>query len=96
MKFQESEFDHLGIIEDSSKEDEIPLIYKFIIHSDSKWKPIFDLFMLLIVCYSCIFNVLVVSFESDTFQSFDTPNRCIEVFFYIDIILSFFQAYKHP
>ena len=52
--------------------------------------------MLLLVCYSCIFNVIVVTFQTDSFDSFDIPNRCIEAFFYFDLILNFFQAYKNP
>lgn len=89
MKFEEKE-KNFTQTEESQKEEVDDLIYSLIICSDSQWKPIFDLFMLLIVCYSCIFNVIVVTFQTDSFDNFDVPNRCIESFFYLDLVLNFF------
>ena len=70
-----------------------------IISPDSQWKSIFDLWVLLFVGYSCIWNVLYFAFPMDettpSFRAIKLFNQISEGVFYVDFILSFFQAYRH-
>jgi len=43
---------------------------KIIISSTNKWKAIFDIFILILVGYSCVFSMLHVSFDLIETQGF--------------------------
>ena len=66
------------------------------ISPDAKWKSVFDVWVLLFVGYSCIWNILVFAFTFDPKVGFFVLNEVTEWIFRIDFILSFFQAYRHP
>ena len=65
-----------------------------IISPDSQWKSTFDLWVLIFVLYSCIWNVLYFAFPMDentkTFEKIDLFNKISEAIFYLDFCLSFF------
>ena len=78
------------------KVEKVPFLQRIIIMPESKWKPIFDIWILLLVGYSCIFNILVVSFPIEESKRLQVVNQIIEAFFYTDFTLNFFTAYKDP
>lgn len=65
-----------------------------IIHPDSKWKSIFDVFVLLLVAYSCIYSILNVTFPIQQSDQLLVVYWVVETFFYMDFLLSFFQGYR--
>lgn len=71
-------------------------MHRFIIAPDSKWKSIFDVFILILVMYSCITNMLFVTFpiKNEIFQTYLFWG--VETFFYLDFIFCWFQGFKHP
>lgn len=69
-------------------------LQKLIIHPDSKWKSIFDVFVLLLVAYSCINSMLNVTFIIVQTRELYVIYWVVESFFYLDFILSFFQGYR--
>ena len=76
--------------------EKMNFFHKFIIHPDAKWKSVFDVFILVLVLYSCITNMLFVTFpiKNDLLQV--QIFWCVEGCFYIDFILCWFQGFKHP
>jgi len=74
----------------------MPLHKRLIISPDVKWKSVFDIWVLLFVGYSCIWNILVFAFTFTPNKNLDWFNLMIEVVFQMDFFLTFFQAYKHP
>lgn len=68
---------------------------RIIISSDSKWKSIFDIFIIILVGYSCATNMYYVSFGNPTSQVTITLDFIFEVFFWVDFFLNFFQGFKH-
>ena len=61
---------------------------RIIIPPEAKWKSIFDIFILLLVGYSCIINIIFVSyvdFPEEGLTLFN--NTFVEGLFYIDFIL---------
>jgi len=83
--------------EEGSKEVTRSWKEKLIIDSESKTKAIFDVFVLLLVGYSCVtsvYNVAIRSTEQDKLmEAFDTV---VEASFILDLLLNFIQSYKHP
>lgn len=70
-----------------------------IIHPDNKMKSLFDVFILFLVAYSCISNMLFVSFRDKNHVQTDSELLTywvVEYFFYLDFILNFFQGFKDP
>ena len=63
---------------------------RIIISSDSKVKSVFDVFILLLVGYSCATNIYYVAFGTPTSPITLTVNHIIEAFFYMDFFLNFF------
>jgi len=64
-----------------------------IISSESKWKSIFDIWVLLLVGYSCISSLYYVAFSTPDNLLHKMWDVVVEVFFYLDLILNFFQAF---
>lgn len=69
---------------------------KYIIHPDAKWKSYFDVFILLLVAYSCITNLYVTAFSVEKTKSDDIIFWIVEVFFYFDFGFSWFMGFRDP
>ena len=58
---EQTQFDEKRI-----KSEDLPpdrnFFHTFIIHPDAKWKSIFDVFILVLVLYTCIANMLFITF----------------------------------
>lgn len=55
----------------------------------------FDIFIIILVGYSCATNMYYVSFGNPTSTVTITLDFIFEVFFWIDFFLNFFQGFKH-
>jgi hypothetical protein len=73
-----------------------PFYKRLIISPDAKWKSVFDIWVLLFVGYSCIWNILVFAFTFTPGLGLKYLNVATEVIFYLDFFLTFFQAFKNP
>jgi hypothetical protein len=73
-----------------------PFLKRLIISPDAKWKSVFDIWVLLFVGYSCIWNILVFAFPFTASKKLDYFNLLIEFVFQLDFFLTFFQSFKHP
>ena len=75
-----------------------PLKELVVIPVTSKWKAIFDVFILFCVGFSCVFSMYHVSFPktSTNPNAFTKIDSVLEYFFWLDLILNFLQSYKHP
>lgn len=69
---------------------------RMLISSESKWKSIFDIWILLLVGYSCIFNIFVVAFDVDQPLLLELFNDAVEILFVVDFFLNFFTSFKDP
>jgi len=70
---------------------------KIIIDSESKTKAIFDVFVLLLVGYSCITSVYNVAIRSTEQQyALELFDSIVEASFIVDLLLNFIQSYKDP
>jgi hypothetical protein len=69
---------------------------KIIISSTSKWKAIFDVFILLLVGYSCITSMLYVAFTTSNDKYLEIFESFVETMFWFDLFLNFIQSFKHP
>lgn len=79
-------------MDENSKEASKSWREKIIISSDSKVKAIFDVFVLILVGYSCVTSVFYVAFSPEksnesTFWSFF--DIVVEYFFVLDLLLNF-------
>jgi hypothetical protein len=72
------------------------MLHKYIIHPDEKWKSFFDVFILLLVAYSCITNLYVTAFSVEKTESDEYIFWIVEVFFYFDFIFSWFMGFRDP
>jgi hypothetical protein len=82
-------------IEESQKEKKT-WKERIIIAHDSKWKAIFDVFILLLVGYSCVKTVYYLAFEPKKDDNGFNLNLIGEYLFGLDLILNFLQSYKDP
>jgi hypothetical protein len=73
-----------------------PFYKRLIISPDARWKSFFDIWVLLFVGYSCIWNILVFAFNFSPGDKIEWFNLIIEFVFVADFFLTFFQAFKHP
>jgi len=64
------------------------------ISTNSTWKPIFDIILLFLVGYSCIINMYLVAYPVNPSEVLEVINWTVEIFFYIDFVLNFFQTYQ--
>ena len=61
---------------------------RLIIPPEAKWKSVFDIFILILVGYSCIINIMLVSFIDIPRPSLvHFNNAFVEVLFYLDFVL---------
>ena len=67
---------------------------RFVIELDHPIKSKWDVFILFLVAYSCITSMYSSAFDPKKSQAFIIWDWFVEGFFYIDFILSFFQAYR--
>lgn len=65
-----------------------------IIHPDSMWKSIFDVFILILVTYSCIYTILNNTFDFEQQYAIWVTYWVVESFFYLDFFLSWFQGFR--
>ena len=69
---------------------------RIIIDANNKWKAIFDVFILLLVGYSCVTSMLYAAFTPTNNEIQKNFDLVVEVFFWTDLCLNFVQSYKHP
>lgn len=69
---------------------------RLIINENSKWKTVFDIFMLFLVAYSCFTSVFYVAFDSPKNIPQIVFDWIVEGFFICDLVFNFFQEYKDP
>lgn len=62
---------------------------RIIIPHDSKWKAIFDVFILLLVGYSCVISVYYIAFEPKKGDNSFNIDQIGEYFFGLDLALNF-------
>lgn len=67
-----------------------------IISCDNPVKSYFDVFILLLVGYSCIMSLYNSAFTASTNSLIKIWDWVVEGFFYTDLILNFFHAYRDP
>ena len=67
-----------------------------IISPDNTVKQKFDVFILLLVGYSVITSLYNSAFSPVLSFNIRVWDWIVEVFFYVDFILNFFQAYRDP
>lgn len=79
--------------EDAMPTDGSPFI-QLIIHPDSGWKAMFDVWILLLVGYSCISNIYFTAFSVEKTTLTAVVFWIVEVFFYFDFLFSWFQGYR--
>ena len=60
-----------------------------IISPESKWKSIFDIFILFMVGYSCFVNMFAFAYEFPTPYALLITDEIVENFFRADFFLSF-------
>ena len=69
---------------------------KLIISESSKWKAVFDIWMLILVGYSWITSIFYVAFTAPTNLYHIIFDWSVEVCFFSDLVFNFFQEYKDP
>ena len=62
---------------------------RIIIPHDSKWKAIFDVFILLLVGYSCVISVYYIAFAPKKGDNSFNYDQIVEYFFGLDLALNF-------
>lgn len=79
-----------------SKDQQRSCRERIIIDAENKWKAIFDVFILLLVGYSCVTSMLYAAFTPTDNEIQIVFDLVVEGFFWTDLILNFLQSYKHP
>ena len=69
---------------------------KLIISSENKIKSFFDVWVLVLVGYSCVTSMYYVAFSKPTNKIHIIWDEIVEYHFYLDIVLSFFCEYRDP
>ena len=62
---------------------------KIIISADSKWKAIFDVFILLLVGYSCVTSMFYAAFTPTDNNLLIIFDLVVEAFFWSDLLMNF-------
>lgn len=65
---------------------------KWIIYPEDDWKGKWDLYITMILIFTCMSTPYLISFDAET-QVWICVNYTIDLCFFVDIILSFAQAY---
>ena len=71
-------------------------LQRFVISINNSYKSIWDIFILLLICYSCITSAYYVAFSLPSTLGQIIWEQMVEIFFCIDIILRFFHEYRDP
>lgn len=74
-------------------DEEQPFMNRFVIDVDNSIKSYFDVIILLLVGYSCVTSLYNVAFTQPTSTFIVAWDQAVEVMFYSDLVLNFFQAY---
>lgn len=73
-----------------------PLLDHIIIGCDSRWKSYFDVWILILVGYSCSTTLFYVAFHQPTGKIHLAWDKMVEMFFYTDFCFNFLQEYIDP
>jgi hypothetical protein len=87
------EDDHHHHSDDEEAKEKRSWKEKIIIRVDSKWKPIFDIFILIFVGYSCITTLYYIAFEEPTNPFHKWVDEFVEISFITDFFFNFVTAY---
>jgi hypothetical protein len=68
---------------------------KIIIRQGNKYKAVFDIWIGVLVAYSCVTAAYFATFQ-DPPNSQEIADLCLESFFWIDMFLNFFSEYTDP
>jgi len=68
----------------------VSLREKLIISSEAKWKSFFDIWILLLVGYSCFTSIYYVAFSAPTTTIHYIWHYTVEAFFWTDLLFNFF------
>ena len=70
--------------------------HKLIIHPERQWKKMFDIWILLLVAYSCISNILFIAYSvDDSGTTLVIIYWFVEIFFYLDFCLAWFSGFRN-
>ena len=72
----------------------LPFKERIIISSESKYKNIFEVVILLLVGYSCVTSMLYTAFAPPTDQVIIVFDEIIEYLFMLDLAVNFITGYK--
>jgi len=76
--------------------EKLPFSQRIIISPDNKPKSMFDVMILLLVGYSCCWNIFYFAFPIVPGDLLKVLNNVVEYLFVLDFILNFFQGFRHP
>jgi hypothetical protein len=84
-------------IEKNKREKKRSFIDKHIIIShDNTIKSFFDVWILIMVGYSCFSSIYYVAFNKPNDEAHILFDWIVEIHFYLDLVLSFFCEYLDP
>lgn len=69
---------------------------RLIIRENSRWMAYYEIFITLLVAYSCIETMYIFSFNISVEGDHKIFDILVEVFFAIDMLLNFLKEYKDP
>ena len=70
--------------------------HKLLIHPERQWKKMFDIWILLLVAYSCISNILFIAYSvDDSGTTLVIIYWFVESFFYLDFCLAWFSGFRN-
>lgn len=67
-----------------------------VISENSKWKATFDIYINLLVAYSCFTTIYFVSFDDQPSNGLDILNYLVEVSFLSDFLMNFLTEFIDP
>lgn len=76
--------------------EEKSFLSKIIIGCDNTYKSYFDALILFLVGYSCIMSLYNSAFTASDNTILFVWDWIVEAFFYTDLVLNFFHAYRDP
>lgn len=79
---------------DESRAKKVHWTENFIIKENSKYKAAFDMWINLLVAYSCFTTIYYVAFENPKNPYIQIFEILVEIFFGIDILSNFFVEYR--
>ena len=85
----ETDSEYTDSEESENEEAKKPFIERIVISADNRLKSYFDVFVLLLVGYSCSTTLFYVAFQQPTAKFHIIWDQMVEIFFYIDFCLNF-------